>query len=70
MAQQISIEDAFPTFQKKCSELFEANLILQAQVDVLQRQLDAAKEENNRLQAAQQPGSEPAYAASGQDALS
>jgi hypothetical protein len=51
------MEDAFPTFQKKCSELFEANLILQAQVDVLQRQLDAANKENARLR---QPDNEPA----------
>ncbi|MCI3246296.1 hypothetical protein [Streptomyces spinosisporus] len=68
MTQQISMEDAFPTFQRKCSELFEANLVLQAQVDVLQRQLDAAREENTRLQAAQQPASEPPYDVSGQEA--
>ncbi|MEV0220903.1 hypothetical protein [Streptomyces sp. NPDC050704] len=42
MNQQISVEDAFPTFQKRCAELFEENLLLRAQVDVLQRQLDAA----------------------------
>lgn len=39
MSQQISIEDAFPTFQKKVRELFEANLLLQAQVDVLERRV-------------------------------
>lgn len=48
-AQQISMEDAFPTFQKKVSELFEANMLLQAQVDVLTRQLDAARAENEQL---------------------
>lgn len=46
---QISMEDAFPTFQKKTHELFESNLLLQAQVDVLERQLAAAREENTRL---------------------
>ena len=39
MAQQISVEDAFPTFQKRCRELFEETLILRAQVDVLERKL-------------------------------
>lgn len=39
MSQQISIDDAFPTFQKRCRELFEENLFLRAQVDVLQRRI-------------------------------
>lgn len=51
MGQQISMEDAFPTFQKRCTELFEENMVLRAQIDVLTRQL-AAREEN-----AQQPAS-------------
>ena len=55
MGQKISYEDAFPTFQKKCSELFEANLLLQAQVDVLERQLAAAEADNARSVAPQQP---------------
>jgi hypothetical protein len=49
MTQQISMEDAFPTFQKKTRELFEANLLLQAQVDVQERELVALREENERL---------------------
>lgn len=60
---QISMEDAFPTFQKRCTELFEANLLLQAHVDVLERQLAAALEGNGQApEGAQQPtpsGSEP-----------
>jgi cell division septum initiation protein DivIVA len=44
MAQQISVEDAFPTFQKRCRELFEENLILRAQVDVLERKLAEAQQ--------------------------
>jgi hypothetical protein len=49
MSQQISMQDAFPTFQKRCTELFEANLLLQAQVDVQERQIAALQEENARL---------------------
>lgn len=44
MTQQISIEDAFPTFQKQCRELFEANLLLRTQVDVLERKLAAMEQ--------------------------
>ncbi|MCX5522189.1 hypothetical protein OG342_04810 [Streptomyces bobili] len=39
MSQQISIEDAFPTFQRRCRELFEENLVLHARVDTLERRL-------------------------------
>lgn len=46
---QISMEAAFPTFQKKTVELFEANLLLQAQVDVYERELKTLREENERL---------------------
>lgn len=57
MTQQISMEDAFPTFQKKTRELFEANLLLQAQVDVYERRITALTEENERLKdAAPEPG--------------
>lgn len=37
--QSISMEDAFPTVEKRCIELFRENLILRAHVDVLERQL-------------------------------
>lgn len=37
--QSISMEDAFPTVEKRCIELFRENLILRAQVDILERQL-------------------------------
>jgi len=49
MTQQISMEDAFPTFQKKTTELFEANMLLQAQVDIQAREIAALREENERL---------------------
>lgn len=42
MGQKISVEDAFPTFQRKVRELFEENLLLRAQVDTLERQLAEA----------------------------
>ncbi|MGW7726196.1 hypothetical protein ACWGJ6_23040 [Streptomyces canus] len=57
---QISMEAAFPTFQKKCSELFDANMLLQAQLDVQERELTALREENERLK---QNGPEPAPSA-------
>ncbi|MFJ8995612.1 hypothetical protein ACIRQH_35055 [Streptomyces sp. NPDC102279] len=45
MAQEISIEDAFPTFQRRVRELFEENLVLRAQVDVLERKFAAAQQD-------------------------
>ena len=45
MGQQISIEDAFPTFQKRCRELFEENLLLRAQVDVLERRVSELEQQ-------------------------
>lgn len=45
MGQQISIEDAFPTFQKRCRELFEENLLLRAQVDVLERKVSELEQQ-------------------------
>jgi hypothetical protein len=52
MGQQISVEDAFPTFQKRCRELFEETLLLRAQVDVRRvAELETGK--------AQQPTSSP-----------
>lgn len=54
MSQQISIEDAFPTFQRRCRELFEENLVLRAQVDTLERKLTEAQAEGQR-QAVSEP---------------
>ncbi|MCX5253641.1 hypothetical protein OOK27_05560 [Streptomyces canus] len=59
---QISMEAAFPTFQKKCSELFDANMLLQAQLDVQERELVALREENERLKQGgpeSAPGADP-----------
>ncbi|MEU1443273.1 hypothetical protein [Streptomyces mirabilis] len=52
MGQQISVEDAFPVYRKRCGELFDETLVLRAQVEVLEKQLTAAQEENQRLQQA------------------
>lgn len=55
MGQQISMEDAFPTYQRKCTELFDEGMLLRARVDILEQRLAAALEENERLKAAAQP---------------
>lgn len=52
MGQQISIEDAFPVYQKRCLELFDETLLLRGQVAGLERQLATAQEEHARLQVA------------------
>ncbi|MFD1274847.1 hypothetical protein [Streptomyces kaempferi] len=39
MTQQISYDEAFPTLRRRCSELFEANLLLEVKVDVLERRV-------------------------------
>jgi hypothetical protein len=52
---QISYEDAFPTVRRRCTELFEANLLLEAKADTLERQLAAAREEIERLKQGVEP---------------
>lgn len=52
MTQQISIEDALEAFRKRHGEVADENVLLRAQVAGLERQLAAACEENERLQAA------------------
>lgn len=47
--QQISLDDAFPIYQKRCGELHEETLLLRAHVASLERQLAEAQEENARL---------------------
>lgn len=54
MSQQISIEDAFPVYRERCSELFDENLLLRAQNASTERQLATAQEEVARLHAAAQ----------------
>lgn len=58
MTQKISMEAAFPTFQKKTTELFEANMLLQAQVDIQARELADLRAENERLKNGE-PAPEP-----------
>jgi prefoldin subunit 5 len=64
MGQQISMEDAFPVYRKRCGELFDETLVLRAQVEVLEKQLTTTREENERLQ---QAASEAAPVAGGPD---
>ena len=64
MGTQISVEDAFPVYQKRCGELFDESLLLRAQVGALERQLTAAQEEIERLQ---QAAGEPTPVAGGPD---
>jgi hypothetical protein len=53
---QVSVEDVFPVYRKRVSDLQDETLILRAKVDVLEKQLAAAQAENERLkQAASTP---------------
>lgn len=43
MAGQISVEAALPVFRQRCSELQDANLLLQARVNELEAELEQAR---------------------------
>ena len=64
---QISMEEAFPTFQKRCTELFDEGMLLRAQVDILERRLAASQEENEKLRSQLPQPEEPAYPMTAQD---
>jgi ubiquinone biosynthesis protein UbiJ len=49
MGTQISVEDAFPVYRKRCGELFDETLVLRAQVEVLERRVKELEDD------AQQP---------------
>ncbi|MDX2697016.1 hypothetical protein [Streptomyces ipomoeae] len=49
---QVSVEDVFPVYRKRVSDLQDETLILRAKVDVLEKQLAAEKAENERLKKA------------------
>lgn len=49
---QVSVEDVFPVYRKRVSDLQDETLILRAKVDVLEKQLTAAQAENERLKQA------------------
>jgi hypothetical protein len=46
---QVSVEDVFPIYRKRVSDLQDETLILRAKVDVLEKQLAAAQAENASL---------------------
>lgn len=52
MGQQISTDEALPVYRQTCGELFDRNLLLQAQIGILEREMTALREENQRLQQA------------------
>ena len=47
---KILIEDAFPVYRKRCTELFDENMLLRSQVAGLHRELAAAQEANERTE--------------------
>jgi hypothetical protein len=53
--QQIPVDDAFPVYRQKCAELFDETLLLRSKVAWLERELAAAREENQRLQVGAMP---------------
>lgn len=50
MGQQISTDDALPVYRQTCGELFDRNLLLQAQIGILERQVTELQGEITRLQ--------------------
>lgn len=57
MGQQISTDDALPVYRQTCGELFDRNLLLQAQIGFLERQVTELQGEITRLQQDAQPPS-------------
>jgi hypothetical protein len=73
---QVSVEDVFPVYRKRVSDLQDETLILRAKVDVLEKQLATAQAENERLKQAaaapagpDQPGPAEAKDAPGRAAV-
>ncbi|MFD9248522.1 hypothetical protein [Streptomyces bottropensis] len=52
---QIPVDDAFPVYRQRCGELFDETLLLRSKVAWLERELAAAREENQRLHASAVP---------------
>lgn len=64
MGQQISTDDALPVYRQTCGELFDSNILLRAQIGILEREKAALQEECARLrQAAPTPSDGPDLAA-------
>jgi hypothetical protein len=49
---KILIEDAFPVYRKRCTELFDENMLLRSQVAGLHRELAAVQEASERAERA------------------
>ncbi|MFI6854476.1 hypothetical protein [Streptomyces sp. NPDC050416] len=54
MGQQISIEDALEAFRKRHGEVADENVLLRAQVAVLERRVEELEQQNSLLQGASQ----------------
>lgn len=55
MGQQISIDAALAGFRKKCSELIDANVLLEVRAGALEARVAELEEENARLRADPEP---------------
>ncbi|MFB7244654.1 hypothetical protein ACFCYX_19600 [Streptomyces populi] len=60
--QQISVETAFPIYRQRCTELFDENLLLRAQVAGLERRVSELEQQASAQEAAA-VGPEPAFGA-------
>lgn len=49
MGQQIDMEDALQAFRKKCADLSDTNVLLEARASGLERRVTQLEEENGRL---------------------
>lgn len=59
--QQVSVEDAFPVYRQRASELFDENLILRTKVGILERRVTELEKENAELQQRTEAPQESAY---------
>lgn len=59
--QQVSVEDAFPIYRQRASELFDENLILRSKIGILERRVAELEKENAELQQRADAPQESAY---------
>jgi ubiquinone biosynthesis protein UbiJ len=67
MGQQISVEDAFPVYRKRCGELFDETLVLRAQVEVLERRVKELEAAAQQPAGDPDPAAQPPYQEDGRD---
>jgi len=54
MGQQIDMEDALQAFRKKCADLSDTNVLLEARASGLERRISELEEENASLRQQQE----------------